>query len=65
MENAVKQAKTLAKRMTELENKSWKGEKLTDEEKIELDNLDTKVAEIANKNNVNFFQLRIKCDETN
>ena len=65
MENAVKQAKTLAKRMTELENKSWKGEKLTDEEKIELDKLDTEVAEIAHKNNVNYYQLRVKCDETN
>lgn len=63
MKNAVKQAMQLAKRMTVLEDKAWNGEKLSEAEKFELDKLDSAVAEIARKNGVNFYQLRIQCDK--
>lgn len=63
MRNAIKQARTLAARMTTLEDKAWNGEKLSESEKLELDRIDMEVAEIARKNHVNFYQLRVKCEE--
>lgn len=63
MEKAIKQARALAKRMTVLEDKAWNGERLSEAEKLELDRLDMEVAEIAHKNHVNLYQLRVKCEE--
>ena len=63
MKKAINQARALAKRMTALEDKAWHGEKLSEAEKLELDRLDMEVAEIAHKNHVNFYQLRVKCEE--
>lgn len=63
MKNVVKQAMPLAKRMTVLEDKAWNGEKLSEAEKLELDELDIAVTEIARKNHVNFYQLRVECEK--
>ena len=63
MRNAIKQARTLAARMTALEDKAWNGENLSESEKLELDKLDVAVEEIANRNDVNYYQLRVKCEE--